>query len=45
MFVPFGEAIGLEIGCGGAKAIPAAKIFLYDGVWYVVGQSDAFQFS
>ena len=29
--VPFGLFIGLEIACGGAKAMPAAKIFLYVG--------------
>ena len=27
MGVPFGELIGLLIRCGGAKAIPTAKIF------------------
>ncbi len=43
--VPFGELIGLEIICGGANAIPAANIFEYVGFWYVLGQSDAFQFS
>jgi hypothetical protein len=29
--VPFGLVRGREIGCGGANAIPAAKMFGYSG--------------
>src|SRR5664280_649990 len=31
--VPFGLLCGREIACGGAKAIPAAKMFRYAGDW------------
>jgi len=31
--VPLGAVCGREIACGGAKAIPAAKMLRYSGDW------------
>ena len=42
---PEAVARGLEMGCGGAKAIPAANRFGYTGLWYVRGQSPGFHSS
>jgi hypothetical protein len=41
MTVPLGLLRGREMACGGAKAIPIAKMFGYAADVYVLGQSSA----
>ena len=45
MTVPFGVLRGFEIWCGGANAMPTAKMLSKPGAMYVLGQSSAFHCS